>query len=1008
MKTRLALTHRAFFRFEKPRSLGTVALRLLPEASDAVHSSALDIKPNPGRLLHSKDARGNRLVLASFHGRLPELQTSVDLILEPGDAVPPGAGPGAGPDPFARLFEEERCFPVAQDHAILAYDSLRAQEATTRKAIANLAASLGEPASMDGAGVLNCARQAQAALRPIHPVNASFRDPGSVLRAGTASSAETAHVCSLLLQHVGFASRLATGYFLGSSRNRESSESIAEWRSWVQVFHPILGWVGMDPRDLRWTGSDYVVIAVGADPSETLPFLAELTGEGVDFSEYLDARWLRESGSIPNDELERTLMVAEHEADRRLRRAGVRLQTASTLSLSVRKEHVTIDERGIPSGPIVDTLRRSSPGSIPVTLHGQPGRIALGIACRDDGEPLWKDMALLEPTDRVASPDIARKFLEVLAPRLKIDPTFILEGYEDPLWHMMVEGELPPELEMDVSDVREGRERRRLMALLDRGLQSPSGFVLPLGFDVYSNRWNTCSWKFRRGRLYLIPGTEPMGVRMPLRSISDHFARAPVPDPFFRRPPLSDTTRALYQHEMVYTPVHQAHPIETALCVEVRQDRLHIFLPSLDRLEAWLDLLGAIEKCLARLGVSASLEAADLPLDHRLRVIRLLPSESGSAVEVELPFSAASDDGAIRAIFAHTESSTNVPRAGEAECTRHRLLLGNAVPEESPFFARPELLARFIRFWQSHPSLAVLLSVNESVVTAGIGGPAGAILRDELELGLRSLERGVKFPWDVDRALRLPLTHLPSGLFSLPWISTAEVYAPEGYRGRRGAVSMEGLAGPASYLELRLQSSLIVGILAMLSERVPERSMVAEDGIYDHAFLPFFVRREMDDVLRDLRSSEIALDAGLFDAVFHRRFPILGECHCDGIRFELQHAVEPGIAAAPRTRRMQLRVEGWFRPESRLCCNGALLPMRSTGVEGEYIAAVRFASAPADVSLQFDIFDTVNLRSSGGFQFQGGELVCGSHSVGRWKTPVWIDSATHPLTVDLRFLSLPT
>lgn len=744
MTTRLALTHRAFFRFEKPRDVTDVALRLLPEPGHPVGSAAVDIKPEPGRLLQTRDLWGNRLVRASFSKPIPELQVSLDLILEAGNST----GDGSARDPFARLHPEERSFAGAAESARQAFASAGCLDASASGAIDDLALSLGTGGFPSPEGVRACAGRVQSALRSIHPVNATIRNPAAILRAGTASAAEMAHVFALLLHRLGYAVRLATGYAIGHSRSSESGESMAEWRSWVQVFHPVLGWVGMDPRDGHWTGDDYVLIAVGSEPSETLPFPSALAGDGVDFSEYLDARPLQADASVLHEEREQMLASAEHEADRRLRRAGVRLQTASTLRLDVRNEHITIEESGILSGPMVDALRQSAPGSLCIALHGPSVPGGSAIVCRDDGEPLWNDTTPIDAGGRPVTPEVARKFLEALAARLKIDPTFILEGYEDPLWHMMVEGELPPELEMDAADVREGRERRRLMSLLDRGLQSPAGFVLPLGFDVYSNRWNTCSWKFRRGRLYLIPGVDPMGVRMPVRSVSDHFARAPVPDPFFRRPPLSQTTRALYQHEMVYTAVHQAHPIETALCVEIRDGRLHVFLPALDRLEAWLDLLSSIEKCARKVAVDVVLEASDLPLDHRLKVIRILPAEEKGTVDVVLPFAAASDDAPGRAVFALLEAEAESDSGGAAEstCVRHRLLLGNAVPEESPFFARPELLARFIRFWQTHPSLAVLLSADDPVVAASLSGPTGAVVRDELELGLRSLEKGTRFP----------------------------------------------------------------------------------------------------------------------------------------------------------------------------------------------------------------------------------------------------------------------
>ncbi|MCO1337202.1 transglutaminase family protein, partial [Microbulbifer sp. OS29] len=79
--------------------------------------------------------------------------------------------------------------------------------------------------------------------------------------------------------------------------------------------------------------------------------------------------------------------------------------------------------------------------------------------------------------------------------------------------------QLPANLDPLKADLSDDLERQRLARLLQRGLNTATGYVLPLGRDDLGERWRSCSWEMRRGALVLIPGDAPLGFRLPLNSL---------------------------------------------------------------------------------------------------------------------------------------------------------------------------------------------------------------------------------------------------------------------------------------------------------------------------------------------------------------------------------------------------------------------------------------------------------------------------------------------------------
>src|SRR5262249_29713524 len=134
-------------------------------------------------------------------------------------------------------------------------------------------------------------------------------------------------------------------------------------------------------------------------------------------------------------------------------------------------------------------------------------------------------------------------------------------------------------------------------------------------------------WTFRRGRLYLLDGTLPVGHRLPLASLPS-------------TPP---------------SPCDDTGVPRTALCVEPRGGALAVFLPPLGDAGRWLALVAAIADVAATLGAAVALEGYEPPEDPRLHRIALEPDVGVLRVAVPPSASVAGHVASLAAVHDEAE-----------------------------------------------------------------------------------------------------------------------------------------------------------------------------------------------------------------------------------------------------------------------------------------------------------------------------------------------------------------
>ena len=642
---------------------------------------------------------------------------------------------------------------------------------------------------------------------------------------------------------------------------------------------------------------------------------------------------------------------------------------------------------------------------------GEPlPRWAINMIWRVDGKPIWQDSSLFADEEKPEkyTGKHAEKFAMQLADDLHLPPACLIPAYEDVLQQTQMEERLPDNIDPLKANLKDSEERRRLARLLETGLGEAVGYVMPIK-AVESGKscsWGTSKWPLKREHLYLLSGDSPMGLRLPLSSLPRVLPKDMDPefplDPFAEQADIEAVPAKSGKTKLKGKPKpHEV--VHTALCVQVRAGRLHVFMPPLNRLEDYLALVAAVEKTASELNLRLWLEGYTPPRDSRIKVLSVTPDPG--VIEVNIHPSASWQELVDNITTLYDEA--RLTRLGTEKIMldgRHtgtgggnHATLGGKTAADSPMLRRPDLLKSLITYWQNHPALSYLFSGTFIGPTSQ--APRVDEARDdnlyELAIAFQQMDKVLpdtkesERPWLVDRLLRNLLVDL-TGNTHRSEFSIDKLYSPDGPTGRLGLVEFRAFEMPP-HARMSLLQMLLLRALVARFWREPYQGKLIHWGteLHDRWMLPHFVAQDIADVVDDLHASGYKFEKHWFDPFVEFRFPRYGTVAYHGIELELRQAIEPWnvlgeeVTGGGTSRyvdssveRMQLRVRGLTDNRHIVSCNGRPLPLQATGIAGEYVAGVRFrAWSPwsalhptigVHAPLVFDLIDTWSNRAIGG------------------------------------------
>lgn len=483
---------------------------------------------------------------------------------------------------------------------------------------------------------------------------------------------------------------------------------------------------------------------------------------------------------------------------------------------------------------------------------------------------------------------------------------------------------------------------------------------------------------------------------------------SPLYDPSSNAPLVRDLLRDQQrdpQFRSLLSPpgLNESQPglVRTALCVEVRDGKMYVFMPPQTILEDYLDLVAAVEATAAELDIPVMLEGYSPPGDPRIEHFKVTPDPGVIEVNVQPAHSWDEMVKLTNIVYeeAHLSRLCTEKFMLDGKHTGtgggNHIVVGGNTPADSPLLRRPHLLRSLLAYWHNHPSLSYLFSgmfLGPTSQAPRVDEARNDSLY-ELELAFQQIpDDGYTPPWLVDRVFRHLLTDV-TGNTHRSEFCIDKLYSPDSSDGRRGLLEFRAFEMPPHAQMSLTQQLLMRAIIARFWDR-PYKAKLARWGteLHDRFLLPHFVQQDFQDVLFEMRELGYPMQEAWFAPHFEFRFPVFGTIQQRGVQVELRQAIECWHVLGEEStgggtaryvdsslERIQIKVDGMTDTRHVVTCNGRRVPLHPTGVNGQYVAGVRYRAwqppsclhptIGVNAPLVIDVIDSWMNRSLGGCSY---------------------------------------